>query len=78
MIAAYWERAEFPHALLPRFHQLGIGGGHLRGYGCQGLSVLGAAMAAVELVSICWRFFCGLGGGGGPACCCSYARAAEP
>ena len=56
VIAAYWERAEFPHALLPRFQQLGIGGGHLRGYGCQGLSVLGAAMAAVELVSLGYSF----------------------
>ena len=51
MIAGYWERAEFPHALLPRFQALGIGGGALRGYGCQGLSLMGAAMAAVELVS---------------------------
>lgn len=31
--------------------KLGIGGGNLKGYGCQGLSIVGAGMAAIELVS---------------------------
>lgn len=40
--------------LLPAVHlcaqKLGIGGGNLKGYGCQGLSIVGAGMAAIELV----------------------------
>ncbi|KAI3435869.1 hypothetical protein D9Q98_001927 [Chlorella vulgaris] len=60
IIADYWERAEFPFELIPGFQKLGIGGGHLQGYGCQGLSVMGAAMAAVELARVdgsCSTFF---------------------
>lgn len=53
IIADYWERAEFPFTLVPGFQKLGIGGGHLQGHGCQGLSVMAAAMAAVELVRLC-------------------------
>lgn len=30
--------------------KLGIGGGSLKGYGCQGLSLLSCAMAGIELV----------------------------
>ncbi|EFN54177.1 hypothetical protein CHLNCDRAFT_24792 [Chlorella variabilis] len=60
IISDYWERAEFPFPLVPGFQKLGIGGGHLQGYGCQGLSVMGAAMAAVELARVdgsCSTFF---------------------
>ncbi len=32
--------------------KLGIGGGNLKGYGCQGLSIVGAGMAAIELVRV--------------------------
>jgi hypothetical protein len=45
---------------VPGFQKLGIGGGHLQGYGCQGLSVMAAAMAAVELARVdgsCSTFF---------------------
>lgn len=52
IVAEYWERAEFPHALVPKFEALGIGGGSLKGHGCQGLSVTACAMATVELVSL--------------------------
>jgi hypothetical protein len=34
VIAGYWERAEFPHALVPGFAQLGLAGGPLQGHGC--------------------------------------------
>lgn len=52
IITPYWERAEFPFPLLPKIKQLGIGGGHLTGPGCQGLSVTACAMAAVELARV--------------------------
>lgn len=52
IIASYWEKAEFPFALLPKLKQLDIGGGNLKDYGCQGHSVLGCAMAAVELARV--------------------------
>lgn len=50
VITGYWERAEFPFVLLPKIKELAIGGGHLKGYGCQGHSVMACAMACVELV----------------------------
>lgn len=34
VIAGYWERAEFPHALVPSFAALGLAGGPIKGYGC--------------------------------------------
>ncbi len=34
VIAGFWERAEFPFALLPSFGQLGLCGGTIKGYGC--------------------------------------------
>lgn len=49
IIADYWERAAFPYELVPDFQTLGIGGGNLKGYGCQGNSLLASAMATVEL-----------------------------
>lgn len=60
VIADYWERAEFPFPLVPGFQKLGIGGGNLKGYGCQGLSIVGAGMAAIELGRVdgsCSTFF---------------------
>lgn len=49
IIASFWERAEFPFQLVPKLSALGIGGGNLRGHGCQGLSLLACAMANIEL-----------------------------
>lgn len=60
VIADYWERAEFPFPLVPGFQKLGIGGGSLKGYGCQGLSLLSCAMAGIELARVdgsCSTFF---------------------
>lgn len=51
-IVPYWEKAEFPHHLVPTLAALGIGGGNIKGYGCQGHSVMACAMAAVELARV--------------------------
>lgn len=34
VIAGFWERAEFPHELVPSFAELGLAGGGIKGYGC--------------------------------------------
>ncbi len=52
MIADFWERAEFPHHLMPRLATLGLGGATLQGYGCPGQSVLGAAMGVIEVARV--------------------------
>lgn len=49
VINDYWERAEFPHELVPPLAELGIIGSTIDGYGCPGLSRLGAGMATVEM-----------------------------
>lgn len=49
VINGYWERAEFPFELLQPLSQLGIIGSTIQGYGCPGLSRLGAGMATVEM-----------------------------
>jgi glutaryl-CoA dehydrogenase len=45
----YWERAEFPFALVPGYAGLQIAGGQLRGNGCPGLSAVAEGLAAAEL-----------------------------
>ena len=52
VIADYWERAEFPHALVPKLAGLGLGGATIAGYGCPGQSVVGAAMAVIEMARV--------------------------
>lgn len=52
VIAGYWERAEFPFELVPGFQKLGIGGGSLKGHGCQGMSLMACAMAGIELARV--------------------------
>jgi len=52
VVAGYWEKAEFPFPLVDKFATLGIGGGSIKGYGCQGLSLMSCAMAVVELVRL--------------------------
>ena len=49
VINDYWERAEFPFALIAGLARLGICGGTLQGYGCPGLSPLAAGLVAMEL-----------------------------
>lgn len=52
IIADYWERAEFPHQIVPGLAKLNIASSTVQGYGAPGLSVMGAAMAAVETARV--------------------------
>lgn len=52
VIADYWEKAEFPHALVPKLATLGLGGATLKGYGCAGQSINGAAITVVEMARV--------------------------
>jgi glutaryl-CoA dehydrogenase len=44
-----WERGEFPFQVVPKLAELGICGDTVEGYGCAGLSAVGAGLAAMEL-----------------------------
>ena len=44
-----WERGQFPFHLVPKLAELGICGDTVEGYGCAGLSAVGAGLAAMEL-----------------------------
>ncbi|KAK9811338.1 hypothetical protein WJX72_002092 [[Myrmecia] bisecta] len=52
VIADCWERAEFPHHLVPKLAKLNLGGATLKGYGCSGQSILSAAMTVIELARV--------------------------
>jgi glutaryl-CoA dehydrogenase len=47
--AGYWDRAEFPFEIIPKFRELGLTGGPIRGYGCPGLSLVAAGLVSQEL-----------------------------
>ncbi|AKE38567.1 Acyl-CoA dehydrogenase [Corynebacterium camporealensis] len=49
VINGYWERAEFPRELLEPLSKLGIIGTYIPGYGCPGLSRMGAGIVAREM-----------------------------
>jgi ABC-type branched-subunit amino acid transport system ATPase component len=49
VIDDYWERAEFPFVLVPKFVGLGLAGGTIQGYGCPGLNHVSAGLVACEL-----------------------------
>jgi len=49
VIDGYWERAEFPFALVAKFASLNLAGGTIRGYGCPGLTHVAAGLVACEL-----------------------------
>lgn len=49
VINGYWERAEFPHELLPALAKLNIIGSTIEGYGCPGMSRLAAGLATMEM-----------------------------
>lgn len=49
MINDYWERAQFPFELLEPMGKLAIWGGTIEGYGCPGLSSVGAGLVQQEL-----------------------------
>ncbi len=49
IINDYWERAEFPFELVPKLAALNVVGTTIQGYGCPGMSRLGAGVVAREL-----------------------------
>jgi glutaryl-CoA dehydrogenase len=49
VINDYWERAEFPFALVPKLAELGVAGTTIDGYGCPGMSRLAAGIVSREL-----------------------------
>ncbi|KAJ9509971.1 acyl-CoA dehydrogenase/oxidase [Haematococcus lacustris] len=52
VICGFWERAEFPHQLVPSLATLGLAGGGSRGYGCPNLSIMSNAIAVVEMARV--------------------------
>jgi glutaryl-CoA dehydrogenase len=48
VINDYWERAEFPFALVPKIAALGLAGGTVEGYGCPGMSATAAGLVSME------------------------------
>ncbi len=48
VINDYWERAEFPFALVPKIAQLQLAGGTVEGYGCPGMSATAAGLVSME------------------------------
>ena len=49
VVNGYWERAEFPFALIPKLAKLGVRRGAFTGYGLPGLSPLAAGLVSMEL-----------------------------
>jgi glutaryl-CoA dehydrogenase len=49
IINAYWERAEFPFALIPKLAELNVAGTTIHGYGCPGMSRLAGGLVSREL-----------------------------
>jgi glutaryl-CoA dehydrogenase len=45
----YWERGEFPRALVPHYAELAVAGGTIRNYGCPGMSPVADGLVALEL-----------------------------
>jgi glutaryl-CoA dehydrogenase len=48
VINEYWERAEFPHELIPKIAELKLAGGTIEGYGCPGMSAVAAGLVSME------------------------------
>jgi glutaryl-CoA dehydrogenase len=46
---AYWERGEFARELVPKYAELRVAGGAIRGYECPGMSPIAEGLVAVEL-----------------------------
>jgi glutaryl-CoA dehydrogenase len=47
--AEWWDQARFPFDIIPKFRELDIAGGPIRGYGSPGFSLVAAGLAAQEL-----------------------------
>lgn len=52
IMAEYWEKAEFPFHVIPKLGALHVAGGTIKGYGCPGHSVTGAALATAEIARV--------------------------
>jgi alkylation response protein AidB-like acyl-CoA dehydrogenase len=52
IINQYWEKAEFPHQLLPKLGALGIGGCNQQGNGCSGHSLMKEGLIIMELARV--------------------------
>jgi glutaryl-CoA dehydrogenase len=48
VINGYWERAEFPFALVPKIAALNLAGGTIEGYDCPGMSDVAAGLISME------------------------------
>ena len=49
VINDYWDKAQFPFEMIPKFAELNVAGSTIEGYGCPGMSHLAAALVAIEL-----------------------------
>jgi glutaryl-CoA dehydrogenase len=49
VIAGYWERAEFPWALVQKLAGLGVAGDDIEGYGCPGMGAIACGLVHMEL-----------------------------
>jgi glutaryl-CoA dehydrogenase len=49
VINPYWEKAEFPFELIPKFRTFGYTGGMIKGYGCAGLSSTAVGLMGMEM-----------------------------
>lgn len=52
VMAEYWEKAEFPHKLIPAFADLKVAGSTIQGHGCPGFSIVGGAMVVMEMARV--------------------------
>ncbi|MGH8910203.1 MAG: acyl-CoA dehydrogenase family protein [Egibacteraceae bacterium] len=52
IINSMWTRERFPHQIIPRFGELGLGGLSLKGYGCGGRSFVLDGMVGMEMASV--------------------------
>ena len=50
IIVGFWESAAFPFEVLPGLGKLDLGGATIKGYGCPGQSLMGAAMVLYHLL----------------------------
>ncbi|KAJ4804928.1 Acyl-CoA dehydrogenase [Rhynchospora pubera] len=52
IMAEYWEKAEFPHHIIPKFGALGFAGGPIEGYGCKTIPTTACAIAYAEIARV--------------------------
>ncbi|KAG8388966.1 hypothetical protein BUALT_Bualt02G0180200 [Buddleja alternifolia] len=52
IMAKYWEKAEFPFEVIPKFGALRIAGGNIKGYGCPSISITGNAIVMAEVARV--------------------------